>query len=158
MPASIEGNRDALGWLRGEHSVFVPGENRERNVRLIDYAEPDRNVFQVTTEWWQKGVVYRNRADVVFLINGVPVAVAETKGASKANGLAEGVDQIRRYHRETPELFAAAQLFEVTHPRLHVRGDLEHGAERPGAVEGRAARGGRLRAEWWGRSSSVGGS
>lgn len=114
LPARIEGNRDALGWLRGEHSVFVARENRERNVRLIDFEDPDRNVFQVTTEWVQKGVVYRNRADVVFLINGVPVAVAETKGASKPNGVAEGVDQIRRYHRETPELFAAAQLFEVT--------------------------------------------
>lgn len=35
---SIEGNRDALSWLRGEQSVFVPQENRERNVRLIDYT------------------------------------------------------------------------------------------------------------------------
>src|SRR5437764_13328376 len=25
---TIEGNRDALGWLRGEQSVFVPQENR----------------------------------------------------------------------------------------------------------------------------------
>ena len=58
--------------------------------------------------------VYRNRADVVFLINGIPVAIAETKSAHKPNGLEDGVEQIRRYHRETPDLFAAAQLFEVT--------------------------------------------
>lgn len=114
LPASIAGNRDALEWLRGERSVFVPSENRERNVCLIDFADPDNNVFQVTAEWWQKTHPYRNRADVVFLINGIPVAVAETKSAHKPNGLEEGVDQIRRYHRETPDLFAAAQLFEVT--------------------------------------------
>ena len=114
LPATIEGNRDALEWLRSERSVFVPDENRERNVRLIDFDEPDNNVFQVTAEWPQKAPVYRNRADVVFLINGIPVAIAETKSANKPNGLEDGVDQIRRYHRETPDLFAAAQLFEVT--------------------------------------------
>ena len=51
---------------------------------------------------------------MVFLINGIPVAVVETKSAHKRDGLAEGVDQIRRYHRETPEMFTTAQLFGVT--------------------------------------------
>ena len=51
---------------------------------------------------------------MVFLINGMPVALAETKDAGKKDGLAEGVDQIRRYHRETPEMLVAPQLFEVT--------------------------------------------
>jgi type I restriction enzyme R subunit len=111
---TIQGNRDALGWLRGEGSVFVPAERRERNVALIDFDHPDRNVFQVTDEWRHKSTVYANRADVVFLINGIPIAIAETKGASKANGMEEGVKQIRRYHAETPELLAASQLFEVT--------------------------------------------
>ena len=43
LHSTIEGNRDALAWLRGEHSVFVPDENRERNVRLLDFDDPDRN-------------------------------------------------------------------------------------------------------------------
>src|SRR5215211_5492733 len=46
LPATIEGNRAALEWLRGERSVFVSEENRERNVRLIDFDEPENNVFQ----------------------------------------------------------------------------------------------------------------
>ena len=111
---TIEDNREALSWLRGEHSVFVPAENRERNVRLIDFDEPDRNVFQVTPEWWQRGAAHRNRADAMFLINGVPVAVAETKAAHEPGGLEKGVEQIRRYHRETPELFISTQVFSVT--------------------------------------------
>ncbi len=114
LPATIAGNRDALRWLRGEESVFVPGERRERNVRVIDFARPEANRFQVTDEWVQRGVAHRNRADVVFLINGIPVAVCETKAAGKAGGLSEGVEQIRRYHRETPELFTLPQVFEVT--------------------------------------------
>jgi type I restriction enzyme R subunit len=42
------------------------------------------------------------------------VALAETKDAGKQDGLSLGVDQIRRYHRETPEMFVATQVFEVT--------------------------------------------
>ncbi len=75
LKATVEGNRDALTYLRGEQSAFVPAENRERNVRLIDFDNPDANIFQVTDEWRCKGAVYANRADAVFLINGVPVAV-----------------------------------------------------------------------------------
>ena len=111
---TLEGNQRALTWLRGEQSIFVPKESRERNVTLIDYEAPDNNLFQVTDEWWQRGTVHRNRADVVFLINGIPVAVVETKSAGKSDGLAAGVEQIRRYHEETPEMFTTAQLFGVT--------------------------------------------
>ena len=111
---TLEGNQDALSWLRGERSIFVPDESRERNITLIDYDNPDNNLFHVTDEWTQGDVGRRNRADVVFLINGIPVAVVETKSANKRDGLAEGVEQIRRYHDETPEMFTTAQLFGVT--------------------------------------------
>ena len=111
---TLEGNQDGLCWLRGERSIFVPEENRERNVTLIDFENPEDNLFHVTDEWTQGGTVHRNRADVLFLINGIPVAVVETKSAGKQDGLAEGVEQIRRYHAETPELFTVAQLFGVT--------------------------------------------
>ena len=60
------------------------------------------------------GAAFTNRADAVFLINGLPVAVVETKSAEKKDGLAEGVSQIRRYHAETPEMLISPQLFEVT--------------------------------------------
>ena len=119
---TLEGNQDALSWLRGEKSVFVPAENRNRNVTLIDFENSDNNLFHVTDEWTQKGVVHRNRADVVFLINGIPVAVVETKSANKQDGLAEGVEQIRRYHAETPEMFTTAQLFGVTQMRNFLYG------------------------------------
>lgn len=114
LRATIEGNRDSLLWIRGEKSVFVPSEKRERNIRLIDFENLANNVYQVTDEWKYSGNVFANRADVVFLINGIPVAIAETKKAGKHDGLAEGIDQIRRYHRETPEMMIAPQVFEVT--------------------------------------------
>ena len=50
LHADITGNRDALAWLRGEGSVFVPVENRERNVRLLDFDDPANNLYHVTDE------------------------------------------------------------------------------------------------------------
>lgn len=115
LHTTIEGNRDALEWLRGQKSVFVPADNRERNVRLIDFEDEATNDFHVTDEWkYKAGLASGNRADVTFLINGVPVAICETKRAGKPDGIAEGVHQLRRYHRETPELVTAPQVYEVT--------------------------------------------
>ncbi|MEO1558335.1 MAG: HsdR family type I site-specific deoxyribonuclease, partial [Cyanobacteria bacterium J06632_19] len=114
LDSTIAGNREALNWLQGKESIFVETENRDRNVTLIDFNNPENNIFQVTDEWTQKGVIVKNRADVIFLINGIPVAIAEAKGERKTDGLALGINQIRRYHNETPEILTFAQLFEVT--------------------------------------------
>jgi type I restriction enzyme R subunit len=51
---------------------------------------------------------------VVFLINGIPVLVIECKNATKDEGIALGVDQIRRYHVETPEVMVPQMLFTAT--------------------------------------------
>ena len=59
LKPTLEGNQDALSWIRGEHSIFVPRENRERNVTLIDFDTPDNNLFHVTDEWSQQGTVHR---------------------------------------------------------------------------------------------------
>lgn len=111
---SIEGNAEILAWLRGERSVHVASEKRQRQVRLIDYDNIDENVFQASPEWeYTNGLSKPNRADVMFLINGVPVALVETKGAKKE--LEEALVQIRRYHRETPEMLTTPQVFDITH-------------------------------------------
>jgi type I restriction enzyme, R subunit len=112
---NIEGNAEILAWLRGERSVYVESEKRQRNVALVDFNTPAENVFHVTEEWQYTNGKYRNRADIVFIINGIPVALVETKSATKKDGIDEGITQIRRYHRETPELVTAPQIFDVTH-------------------------------------------
>ena len=114
LKPTLEGNQEALSWIRGKESTFVANEDRERNVTLIDFDNPDNNLFHVTDEWEQQGTVHRNRADVIFLINGIPIAIVETKSAHKRDGLALGVEQIHRYHNETPEMFTTAQLYAVT--------------------------------------------
>jgi type I restriction enzyme R subunit len=112
---TIEGNAEVLAWLRGERSVHVEGERRQRNVTVVDFEHPAQNAFQVTDEWQYTNGQHTNRADVMFCINGVPVALVETKSATKRDGIDKGMAQIRRYHRETPELVTAPQVFDLTH-------------------------------------------
>lgn len=115
LHADIYGNRDFLGYLRNTGKYFDDEENRELDLKLIDYDDdPSRNVYEVTEEFTINNGHYTNREDVVFLINGIPVVVIECKNANKDEGIALGVDQIRRYHRETPELFVPQQLFTAT--------------------------------------------
>ena len=65
---------------------------------VIDFDHAANNTFHVTDEWEYTSGLYTNRADVIFLINGVPVAVVETKAA------------IEHHLQECPECAAAVVL------------------------------------------------
>ncbi|MCB1044427.1 MAG: HsdR family type I site-specific deoxyribonuclease [Acidobacteria bacterium] len=114
LHTDIYGNREFVENLRNRGKFFDYEEKRERDLILIDYDDPSRNVYEVTEEWAFHNGHYGTREDVVFLINGIPVLVIECKNANKDEAIALGVDQIRRYHRETPELFVPQQLFTAT--------------------------------------------
>ncbi len=114
FPSTIYGNRDFLEYLRNRGKFFCAEENRELDLQLIDYADPSRNVYEVTEEFYWHNGRYGTREDVVFFINGIPVLAVECKNADKDEGIALGIDQIRRYHLETPELFVPEMLFTAT--------------------------------------------
>lgn len=116
LPATIQGNRDMLDWLRGAKTIAVVEQRRRRNVALIDFADVDKNVFQITYEWeYTPRARKGNRADVVFLVNGIPVAIVENKSPKVGDAMERAVKQLRRYEMETPEMLLAPQVFNVTH-------------------------------------------
>ena len=116
LPATIEGNREVLAWLRGERQWYDEAEARHRPVRLVDFDAPGANVLHVTWEWRLRPPARKGaRADVMFLVNGVPVAIVEHKNPTDPAGIERALTQLRRYERQTPELIGAAQLFNVTH-------------------------------------------
>lgn len=114
LHTDIYGNREFVDYLRNRGKFFDHEEKRERDLILIDYDNPINNVYEVTEEWAFHNGHYGTREDIVFLINGIPVLVIECKNANKDEAIALGVDQIRRYHHETPELFVSQQLFTAT--------------------------------------------
>jgi len=118
--ADIYGNRDLLAALRNQHKFYCDEESRELDLQLIDYddlkcaPEARRNVYEVSEEFYSHNGHYGTREDVVFLINGIPVMVIECKNANKNEAIALGVDQIRRYHEETPEVMVPQMIFTAT--------------------------------------------
>lgn len=114
LNASIAGNREFLDHLRNQGKFFCVEENRELDLVLIDYSNPERNVYEVTEEFYVHNGRFGTREDVVFLINGIPVLVIECKNASKDEAIALGIDQIRRYHTETPEVMTPEMIFTAT--------------------------------------------
>lgn len=115
IPPNIEGNFMAWEYLKGLKTVFVPNDKRERNVTFIDAENIDRNTFHVTDEFEFTNGVKTIRPDIVFLINGVPVLLIETKAAHKIEGISEALEQMKRYHRECPELMVILQVYALTH-------------------------------------------
>ena len=114
LHADIAGNRDFLAYLRNTKNFYDKGEGRELNLVLIDYENPENNVFMVTEEFYCHNGKHGSREDIVFLINGIPVLVVECKNATKDEAIALGVDQVRRYQVETPELFVPEMVFTAT--------------------------------------------
>lgn len=49
------------------------------------------------------------------MINGIPVLFVETKAAHKIEGISEALEQVKRYHIETPEAMALFQIYALTH-------------------------------------------
>ena len=116
FPASIEGNREMLAWLRGERGWYDENEKRHRHIRLIDFEQTEANIFHVSWEWVLKPPARKgNRADVMFAVNGIPVCIVEHKNPKDGNAIERAVTQLRRYEVETPELIGAPQLFNATH-------------------------------------------
>ncbi len=111
---NVEGNAEILAWLKGEKSIYDHNEKRERNVTFINFSDISKNNFQVTDEWQYTNGQETNRADIMFLINGIPVAIVETKSACKARSIEGGLTQIREYHHETPEMLTMPQVFDIT--------------------------------------------
>ncbi|MGC3963936.1 MAG: HsdR family type I site-specific deoxyribonuclease [Rhodocyclaceae bacterium] len=116
LPATIEGNRELLAWLRGERRWYDDVEERQRSVTVIDFERVADNVLHVTWEWKIKPPARKgNRADVMFVVNGVPVVIVEHKNPKDSDAIERAIKQLRRYELETPELLATTQLFNVTH-------------------------------------------
>jgi len=115
LSPTIEGNLFTWEYLKGLKTIFVPKENRERNITLIDKENIENNTFHVTDEFKFTNGTKTIKMDIVFLINGLPIVLVETKAAKKIEGLSEALDQVRRYHLDCPEILSILQLYAITH-------------------------------------------
>ena len=113
IPSTFKGNEEFLEYLRGNKTVYVEAERRERNFKLVDFGSPENNHFAFTKEFWFEDREKR-RLDIVLFINGIPICDFELKSPTLWEAEEEAFDQVRIYNNELPELFKYLQLYVVT--------------------------------------------
>lgn len=111
----IEGNFTVWQFLKGLKSVYIEKEKRERNIQLIDTENINNNTFHVTEEFEFTNGINTIRQDIVFFINGIPVIFIEAKAPHKLEAMNEALEQVKRYHKDCPELLTVEQAYVITH-------------------------------------------
>jgi type I restriction enzyme R subunit len=115
ISANLEGIRTFLDRFRNGLVVPIQKEAKERVIKLVDLENAENNEFTVTNQFKVEGLKGTIRADVVLLVNGIPLALIECK-----NPTVEKVDwtdaykQIKRYEDQAPELFKYVQFSIAT--------------------------------------------
>lgn len=112
--ATLSDNEEWQRKLRGGYSRRLIGENRDRPIALIDFKQPNRNMFHVVRQF--RAAAQRPRiADIVLLVNGIPLVVIEAKSPLKTTAKAEeAFEQIKQYERDIPRLFHSNAFNIVT--------------------------------------------
>ncbi len=97
------------GWMVNGVK-FTPQSGVPRMVALIDFDDPDNNIFravnQFTVEYTNNGQVENRRPDVLLYVNGLPLCVIELKNPADPNAtIYDAWEQINiRYWRDIPHL------------------------------------------------------
>ena len=90
----------------------VRGSRRAVNARLINFKEPEKNLYHLAWEFEVESTRSGStrRPDIVLFINGIPVVVIENK--KPAESVQEGVSQTIRNQKleEIPQLYVYAQV------------------------------------------------
>lgn len=119
LPANLRGNEEFLKYLRNQKTVYVEEEKRERNIRIIDYENLEKNHFAVTEGFWLEDRD-RRQADIILFVNGFPIAIIENKSPTVEEAEEEAFGQIKLYTERIPELLKFTQFYATCDGiRLH---------------------------------------
>ncbi len=92
-----------LAAVRDGVDITFTAEDATRHISIVDWFEPKNNIYVVTTEFELKaGTMREPRLDVVGLVNGIPLAVVETKAWT--HDWTEAVRDLRNYWVDAPGL------------------------------------------------------
>ena len=110
----IKANEELTAWLRGDRSMPFGPNNEHITVRLIDFENIENNHLVVTNQFTFRAGPAERRADLVLLVNGLPLVVIEAKTPVRhAVSWLDGALQVHDdYEKNVPELFVA-NVFSV---------------------------------------------
>jgi type I restriction enzyme R subunit len=110
----IRANEEMTAWMRGERSMPFGPNDEHVPVRLIDFDDPKQNQYIVTQQFIYRAGPVERRADLVLLINGLPLVLIEAKTpVKKCISWVDGAVQVHEdYEKFVPEIFVC-NVFSV---------------------------------------------
>lgn len=110
----LKANEELTAWLRGDRSMPFGPNHEHVTVRLIDFEDIENNHYVVTSQFAFRAGSAERRADLVLLINGLPVVLIEAKTPVRHSvSWLDGALQVHDdYEKNIPELFVA-NVFSV---------------------------------------------
>ena len=110
----IRANEEMAAWMRGERSMPFGVNNQHVPVRLIDLDNWSQNQYIVTQQFIYRAGPTERRADLVLLVNGLPLVLIEAKTpVKKCISWVDGAVQVNAdYEKFVPELFVC-NVFSV---------------------------------------------
>jgi type I restriction enzyme R subunit len=115
----VNANEEFAAWLKGDRSMPFGEQGEPVPIRLIDFSDPERNQYVVTTQFSCRAGASERRLDLVLLVNGMPLILIEAKthtGASRS--WVEGAARIHDdYERNVAELLVPNALSVATDGR-----------------------------------------
>jgi len=103
----VRANENFTQWLRGEKTMPFGPNGDHVPIRVLDFSDPSRNRLTVTNQWTFSNGSVEKRFDVVFLVNGIPLVIAEAKTPTRSSiTWFDGAYQINEiYEKEIPAMF-----------------------------------------------------
>ena len=96
-------------------SIYEQGEERGRQVRLVDFDDPWNNDFTVVNQYTVVENGHNYRPDVVLFVNGLPLVVMELKNAADEDATIQGAfRQIETYKSQIPSLFTYNEILVIS--------------------------------------------
>ncbi|WP_144157900.1 type I restriction endonuclease subunit R [Paraburkholderia sp. BCC1885] len=122
----IRANEEMTAWMRGERSMPFGQNNEHVPVRLIDLDDLKQNQYIVTQQYTYRGGPTERRADLVLLVNGLPLVLVEAKTpVKKCVSWVDGAVQVHDdYEKFVPELFVCNVLSVATEGKAYHYGSI----------------------------------
>ena len=105
----LKANEELTAWLRGDRSMPFGPNHEHVTVRLVDFENLENNQYVVTSQFTFRAGPAERRADLVLLVNGLPIVLIEAKTPVRhAVSWLDGAIQVHDdYEKNVPELFVA---------------------------------------------------
>ncbi len=122
----IRANEEMTAWMRGERSMPFGPNNEHVAVRLIDFENQKQNQYIVTQQYTYRAGATERRADLVLLVNGLPLVLIEAKTpVKKCISWVDGAVQVHDdYEKFVPELFVCNVFSVATEGKAYHYGSI----------------------------------